>query len=202
MAREAGVTMTECRMLEEHGRRHFATRRFDRDRGGVKTHVHTLGAMAHVSYNEPGAYSYEQAFRLMCRLRVDAASVEQQFRRMVFNVIARNHDDHVKNISFLASASGDWSLSPAYDITWAYRPGNRWLAAHQMTINGKRDDITAADLHAVAEAAGIDRARVRAVFDQVTHAVGQWPQLAAETGVDRALAAMIARSHRLRLPGR
>ncbi len=142
MAASAGIEMSECRLLEEHGRRHFMTRRFDRPDGGGKLHMQTIGALEHVSYNEPGTYSYEQAMTLSRRLGLDTGAAEQLYRRMVFNVVARNQDDHVKNVAFLMGPEGSWSLAPAYDLTWAYAPGNRWLDSHQMTINGKRNGFT------------------------------------------------------------
>jgi len=200
MARAAGVHMSECRLLEEHGRRHFMTRRFDRGRDGGKLHMQTVGALEHVSYNEPGTYSYEQALLLVRRLGLDAASVEQLFRRMVFNVIARNQDDHVKNIAFLMDHSGAWSLAPAYDLTWAWQPGNRWLDRHQMSINGKREDLTVADLRAVARVAGLKRGRAETILAEVVEAVGRWPAIARETNIDEAMTEQIARSHRLSLP--
>ena len=133
--------MTECRLLEENGRRHFMTRRFDRPDDGGKLHMQTVGALEHVSYNEPGTYSYEQVLLLIRRLGLGTPVVEQQFRRMVFNVVARNQDDHVKNIAFLMDRQGAWSLAPAYDVIWAWKPGNPWLDSHQMSINGKRDRV-------------------------------------------------------------
>ena len=146
--------MTECRLLEENGRRHFMTRRFDRPDNGGKLHMQTVGALEHVSYNEPGTYSYEQALLLIRRLGLGTPVVEQQFRRMVFNVVARNQDDHVKNIAFLMDRQGAWSLAPAYDVIWAWKPGNLWLDSHQMSINGKRNGFTVADLRAVAARGG------------------------------------------------
>ena len=200
MAREAGIEMSECRLLEEHGRRHFMTRRFDRPDDGGKLHMQTLAALEHVSYNEPGTYSYEQAFQLLRRLRLGAASSEQLFRRMVFNVVARNHDDHVKNIAFLMDRSGEWSLAPAYDVTWAWQPGNRWLASHQMSLNGKRDDFSVADLNAVARVAGLGRRRAGLILADVIDAVARWRAIAAEVELDEQMTAQIARSHRLSLP--
>jgi serine/threonine-protein kinase HipA len=199
MARAAGVAMSESRLLEEHGRRHFLTRRFDRPDGGGKLHMQSLGALEHVSYNEPGAYSYEQALILMRRLGLDTPQVEEQYRRMVFNVVARNQDDHVKNIAFLMGRDGRWSLSPAFDLTFAYDPGNRWLNSHQMTINGKRSDITLDDLEAVARVADLPRGRHRRILAEVVEAVGAWPQIAADVGIDGDRAREIARAHRLRL---
>jgi serine/threonine-protein kinase HipA len=200
MARDAGVQMSECRLLEEHDRRHFMTRRFDRPDAGGKLHMQTVGGLEHASYNEPGTYSYEQALLLMRRLDLGSAGVEQLFRRMVFNVVARNQDDHVKNIAFLMDRTGAWSLAPAYDVTWAWKPGNPWLDAHQMSINGKRDGFTVADLKAVARVAGLKRGRAETILAEVCNAVGGWPEIAARVGIEGQMAAQIAGSHRLRLP--
>jgi serine/threonine-protein kinase HipA len=200
MARTAGIEMTECRLLEEHGRRHFMTRRFDRPDGGGKLHMQTVGALEHVSYNEPGTYSYEQVLLLIRRLGLGTPVVEQQFRRMVFNVVARNQDDHVKNIAFLMDREGAWSLAPAYDVIWAWRPGNLWLDSHQMSINGKRDGFTVADLRAVATVAGLTRGRAEAILADVVAVVARWSDVAEEVGVGERMAEQIARSHRLQLP--
>ncbi len=200
MARAAGIEMSECRLLEENGRRHFMTRRFDRPDGGEELHMQTVGALKHVSYNEPGTYSYEQLMLLIRRLDLDARTAEQQFRRMVFNVLARNQDDHVKNVAFLMGRDGVWSLAPAYDVIWAWQPGNPWLGSHQMSINGKRDGFTIADLDAVARMAGLPRGRSRAILAQIEDVVADWPAAAARVGVDERMVAQIARSHRLSLP--
>jgi serine/threonine-protein kinase HipA len=200
MARDAGVHMSECRLLEEHGRRHFMTRRFDRPDAGGKLHMQTVGGLEHASYNEPGTYSYEQALLLMRTLDLASAGVEQLFRRMVFNVVARNQDDHVKNIAFLMDRTGPWSLAPAYDVTWAWKPGNPWLDAHQMSINGKRDGFTVADLKAVARVAGLKRGRAEAILAEVCDAVGGWSEIAARVGIEGQMAEQIAGSHRLKLP--
>lgn len=199
LARAAGVEMTECRLLDENGRRHFMTRRFDRPDGGPKLHMQTAGALEHVSYNEPGAYSYEQLLLLIRRLGLGTPAVEQQFRRMVFNVVARNQDDHVKNVAFLMDRDGAWSLAPAYDVTWAWKPGNPWLDSHQMTIGGKRDDFTIADLRAVGRVAGLPRGRAESILFQVSDVVSGWPAIAEEVGVEASMTEQIARSHRLAL---
>ena len=199
MARRAGIEMSECRLLEEHGRRHFMTRRFDRPDGGGKLHMQTVGALEHVSYNEPGGYSYEQALLLVRRLGMSTLEVEQLFRRMVFNVVARNQDDHVKNIAFLMDRSGAWSLAPAYDVTWAWKPGHPWFDSHQMTINGKRNAFALSDLRAVARGAGLKQGRAEAVLEEVSGAVADWSQIAQEVDVDEPIATEIARSHRLGL---
>lgn len=197
MAQAAGIEMTECRLLEENGRRHFMTRRFDRTEAGEKLHMQSVGALEHVSYNEPGAYSYEQLVQLIRRLGLGTPVVEQQFRRMVFNVLARNQDDHVKNVAFLMGRDGAWSLAPAYDVIWACKPGNPWLDAHQMSMNGKRAGITATDLREVGAVAGLVRGRAASIISEVSAAVARWSELAAEVGVDEQMAAQIAASHRL-----
>ncbi len=200
LAGMAGIDMSECRLLEENGRRHFMTRRFDRPDDGGKLHMQTVSALEHVSYNEPGAYSYEQVLLLIRRLGLGTPVVEQQFRRMVFNVVARNQDDHVKNIAFLMNRAGAWSLAPAYDVIWAWRPGNRWLDSHQMSINGKRDGFTVADLRAVAGVAGLRRGRAEAILAEVLDVVMGWREVADEVGIDEEMIDQIARSHRLTLP--
>lgn len=200
MAAAAGVEMTECRLLEEGDRRHFMTRRFDRGDAGAKRHMQTLGALEHVSYNEPGVYGYEQAIVLMRRLRLDTPQIEQLFRRMVFNVVARNQDDHVKNTALLMDRTGQWSLAPAYDVTYANNPANQWLSSHQMTINGKRDGITVADLRDVARVAGLVQGRYRRILDEITEVVSEWPRIADAVAIDPDRARSIAAGHQLELP--
>ena len=202
LARAAGIEMTECRLLEEHGRRHFMTRRFDRPNDGGKLHAQTVGALEHVSYNEPGTYSYEQLLLLIRRLGLGTPVAEQQFRRMVFNILARNQDDHVKNVAFLMDREGAWSLAPAYDVIWAWKPGNPWLGSHQMSVNGKRDGFSVADLRAVAAVASLPRGRAETIHAEVGEAVAGWPGVAEEVGVDEPMVEQIARSHRLKLPAR
>jgi len=200
LARAAGIEMTESRLLEEHGRRHFMTRRFDRVGSTGKLHVQTVAALEHVDYDEPGIYGYEQAVALLRRLGLGTPEAEQLYRRMVFNVVARNQDDHVKNVAFMMGRDGAWRLSPAYDLTWSYKPGNRWLQAHQMTINGKRDDFVADDLLHVARFAGLKRGRGAAILREVTDVVGEWPRIADEVGIDEAMRDAARATHRLKLP--
>ena len=183
MAREAGVTMSECRLLEEGGRRHFMTRRFDRLDGGQKLHMQTLGALAHFDFNQAGAYSYEQALLIIRQLNLPMAAVEQQFRRMTFNIIARNQDDHVKNIAFLMDKAGQWSLAPAFDVIYSHNPVGDWTATHQMTMNGKRDGFTLADFRACAKNALMKRGRAEAIIEEVHTAVSKWPDYAAQAQV-------------------
>ncbi len=178
MATDAGLDMSECRLLEENGRSHFMTRRFDRIGGNEKLHMQTLCGIAHYDYKMPRAYSYEQAFQVMRRLRLPYQQAEQMFVRMAFNVIARNQDDHTKNISFLMDKNGRWRLSPAYDMSWSYNPHGDWTSKHQMSINNKWDDITRADLMAVAEAMHIKRAKE--LIDRICYSVSKWSSIALE----------------------
>jgi len=194
MARDAGIDMTECRLLEEGGRSHFMTQRFDRNSDGSKLHMQSLAALGHYDFNAAGAYAYEQAFDVMKRLALPMRSIEQQFRRMLFNVIARNHDDHVKNIAFLMDKNGSWSLSPAFDVTYAYNPEGAWTARHQMTINGKSEGFTLADFRTCARVAGLKRGRDEDILAEVTGAVGSWPRYADEAGVSPAQRDQIART--------
>jgi serine/threonine-protein kinase HipA len=150
MAKDCGIDMSECRILEEGQRAHFMTKRFDRSPEGNKYHMQTLCGIAHMDYNDPLLYAYEDAFEVMRILRLPYTDAEQLFRRMVFNVMARNQDDHTKNISFLMNRQGKWKLAPAYDLTYAYNPESRWVFQHQMSVNGKRQDITRDDFATVA----------------------------------------------------
>jgi len=200
MAAAADIQMTKCRLLPENGRRHFITRRFDRLADGSKVHMQSLAALAHLDYRQAGANSYEQAFQVIRQLGLPKTAVEQQFRRMVFNVVARNQDDHVKNIAFMMDRSGQWSLSPAFDLVYAYNPSGRWTGQHQMSINSKRDGFTMEDLRQVAAVASMKRGRVEEILGEVTDAVRAWPSLAATAGVNESAIAKIARAHRLSLP--
>lgn len=189
MALKAGIEMTECRLLEENGRSHFMTKRFDRKGGNEKIHMQTLCGMAHYDYKMLHAYSYEQAFQVMRRLRLPYGQAEQMFKRMVFNVIARNQDDHTKNISFLMDRTGTWMLSPAYDMSWAYNPKGEWTSHHQMSINNKWDNITRTDLLVVAEAMHIKKAD--SIINEICDAVSMWPIVAKELDIPYNMIAMI-----------
>ena len=197
MARAAGITMSECRLLEEHGRRHFMTRRFDRGPGGRKLHMLSLGALAHFDYNDPGAYSYEQAFLAIRQMELPMAALEEQFRRMLFNIVARNQDDHVKNIAFLMDQHGHWTLAPAFDVTYSYNPSGAWTARHQMTLNGKRDDFVMGDIREGARSAGLKRGRADAILEQVRAAVIRWPEFAARAKLAGEVSDKIRTAHRL-----
>ena len=200
MARAAGITMSECRLLEEHGRRHFMTRRFDRLADGEKLHMQSLGALAHFDFNQAGAYGYEQALLTIRQLGLPMAAVEEQFRRMVFNIVARNQDDHVKNIAFLMNKQGEWSLAPAFDVTYSYNPDGSWTATHQMTLNGKRDGFTVEDFTAGANSALMKRGRAATILDEVQAAVRRWPEFASQAKIGDAVVAAIQGTHRLTFP--
>ena len=199
MARAAGIDISECRLLEENGRRHFMSRRFDRLSGGEKLHMQSLGALAHFDFNLAGAYSYEQALQVMRALDLPMASIEQQFRRMAFNIVARNQDDHVKNIAFLMDKQGRWSLSPAFDVTYSYNPEGLWTATHQMSMNGKRDDFTLEDFRTCAKFASMKRGRAEAILDDVIAAVKRWPEFAEQAKVLPQWREVIAKAQRVAL---
>ena len=198
MAADAGIDMSESRLFEENGRRHFMTRRFDRLSDGGKIHMQSLAALAHFDFNAAGAYSYEQAFDVIKRLGLPMRALDQQFRRMIFNVVARNHDDHVKNIAFLMDKEGAWTLSPAFDVTYAYNPAGAWTNRHQMTINGKADDFTRQDFKAVAQVAGLKRGSHETIRAEVIEAVKEWPRYAKAAGVPGSQRDQIMRTLRLK----
>ena len=176
--------MTDCSLIEENGRAHFLTKRFDRN-NGKKIHMQTLCGMAHFDYRIHRAYSYEQAFNVMRTLRLPYSAAREMFRRMVFNVVVRNQDDHTKNTSFLMGEDGIWRLSPAYDMGYAYNPKGGWTATHQMSINGKFDDITRQDLMTFAHQNNIKDAAQ--VIDEIAEAASHWPDLAKECGVPKKM---------------
>ena len=179
---DAGIQMEECRLLEENGRAHFMTRRFDR-KGGNKIHMQTLCGIAHYDFRLPGAYSYEQVFATLRRLNLGYGDTQELFRRMVFNLMSVNMDDHTKNISFLMSRDGAWSLAPAYDMGFNYNPAGQWANAHQMTLRGKRDHFTRDDL--LTTAAEQDVKNPSAIIEQVEYAIARFPLHAEEAGVPK-----------------
>ena len=197
MARAAGVEMAPCRLHHEGGRSHFMTRRFDRNADGRKLHMQSLGALRHFDYNVAGAYAYEQAVETIRLLGLGMGEVEQLVRRAVFNVVARNQDDHVKNIAFLMDRRGRWRLSPAYDVAYAYNADGPWTREHQMTLAGKRSGFERDDLVRFAIASGLKRPTARRVVEQVVDAVADWPRFAADAGVPAGDIRRIARMHRL-----
>lgn len=180
LAKNCGIEMTECSLIEENGRAHFLTQRFDRE-NGKKIHMQTLCALAHYDFRLLRGYSYEQAFNVMRSLRLPYSAAKEMFRRMVFNVVVRNQDDHTKNISFLMGEDGRWRLSPAYDMGYAYNPNGGWTSMHQMSIAGKFDDITKEDLLSFARANNIKDAND--VISEVLDGVASWPGMAKECGV-------------------
>lgn len=196
MARAAGITMAESRLLRENGRSHFMTKRFDRTDAGGKLHMQTLCGLAHFDFRQPGAYSYEQALQVIRRLGLPMDSIEEMFRRMVFNILARNQDDHVKNTAFLMQPSGKWSLAPAYDITYSYNPAGAWTGTHQMSLNGKRDHFEFEDLEACAASCSMKKGRAAAILREVTSAVERWPEFAEQAGVPASVAQRIRATHR------
>ena len=201
MALECGIEISECRLFKENGRSHFMTRRFDRIVGsaaGEKLHMQSLCALAHYDFNMAGAYSYEQALLVMRQLQLPMQAIEQLFRRMVFNIVARNQDDHVKNIAFLMNKSGEWRLSPAFDMTYSFNPAGAWTARHQMTMNGKRDDFTMEDFNACAKTASMKRGRAAKIVAEVQATVSEWRSFAEEAGVPDVLREKIQRTLNLK----
>lgn len=198
MASDAGITMSPCRLFKEKGRQHFMTRRFDRRGNGEKLHMQSLCAMAHYDFNMAGAYSYEQALSVIRQLRLPMQAVEEQFRRMAFNIIARNQDDHVKNIAFLMDKSGRWALSPAFDVTYSFNASGQWTARHQMMMNGKRENFTMEDFKACARSASMKRGRAETIVKEVLETVSGWRNYADDAGVSPAWRDQIQATLRLK----
>ena len=190
MAKKAGITMSECRIYRSEGDNHFMTKRFDRV-NGEKLHMQSLGALTHISYKEPGICGYELAATYMEELGVTYKEIEQFYRRMVFNCLAVNQDDQVKNISFIMDRTGTWRLSPAYDITFSYNPTNKWLRAHQMTINGKTTEITNADLLTAGSQMGLKPRRCKDIISEVLSAVESFSIFAEQAGISEKTYAYI-----------
>lgn len=180
LVKACGIDMEDCMLIEENGRAHFLTKRFDR-KNGKKIHMQTLCGIAHYDYRLNKAYSYEQAFNVMRALKLPYSQAQEMFRRMVFNTVVRNQDDHTKNISFLMERDGTWKLSPAYDMGYAYNPNGGWTATHQMSINGKFDDITRKDLLECGAKNNIKNASQ--IIDEVCEATSQWHKIAKECDV-------------------
>ena len=184
LVKKCGIEMAECSLIEENGRAHFLTKRFDRI-NGQKVHMQTLCAIAHFDYRLLRAYSYEQAFTVMRGLRLSYKEAQEMFRRMVFNVVVRNQDDHTKNISFLMDRDGKWRLSPAYDMGYAYNPDGQWASAHQMSINGKFSSITKEDLLECGVKNNIKNAA--RIIAEVCQAASMWPEIARENEVPQKM---------------
>ena len=184
MAKASGIKMSECRLYKENGRSHFMTKRFDR-KGvkGEKLHMQSLCAIAHMDFNSPRMYSYEDAFNVMRKLKLPYEDFIQLYKRMLFNEIAKNYDDHTKNIAFLMDKKGVWRLSPAYDITFSYSKRSMWVNSHQMLINGKADKITKNDLISVAKKAGIKISEAEKCISEIKSSVSKWDEFAKEAGL-------------------
>ena len=193
MAIEAGIQMMECRLLEENGRAHFMTKRFDRAHGKGKIHVQTFCAIRHYDFNEITLYSYEELFETMRMLSLSYPEAQELFRRMVFNVMARNCDDHTKNFAFMMNTSGAWKLSPAYDVCHAYRPGSEWVSQHALSMNGKRKNITRKDLIAVGKSMNIKN--TEEIMDKVAIAVSNWDDYAILVNIEDKLRDAIKATH-------
>jgi serine/threonine-protein kinase HipA len=192
MATAAEIEMTECRLLEENGRAHFMTARFDREPDNSKLHVQSFCALVHYDFNEVTLFSYEQLFELMRSLLLPYTAAEQLYRRMVFNVMAKNCDDHTKNFSFIMDKTGEWKLAPAFDVCHAYRPGSTWVSQQSLSVNGKRQHITKDDLLLVAKNMNIKKAA--AIINQIHEVVSQWKNFAAQTNVDTLLSDAIGKT--------
>ncbi|MFT5129617.1 MAG: serine/threonine-protein kinase HipA [Rhodothermales bacterium] len=198
MAVAAGIEMSKCRILSEGERQHFMTRRFDRVADGGKLYMQSFCALGHYDFNQAGAYSYEQALDLTVRLGLGKDQQRQLFRRMVFNVLARNQDDHTKNIAFLMDKQGRWRLSPAYDVTYSYNPTGPWTSRHQMSVNGKRDDFSHEDLMAVGRRFRLGTGpSVAGIIAEVAAALTRWPRFAKSAGVASRRVAAIKATHRV-----
>lgn len=197
MAIDADIIMMPSLLLEEGGRAHFMTKRFDRIVNNEKLHMQTLCGLCHFDYNNPEAYAYEQAFQAMRQLRLPYTDAEQLYIRMVFNVVARNQDDHTKNISFLMDKAGNWSLSPAYDVSYAYNPENKWIAKHQLAVNGKRENIMREDLLSVAKQMNIKKPKE--IIEKITAVVSNWEGYAQEAGVPKNQITALGKTHLLKM---
>ena len=192
MARACGIQIMPSRLLEENERAHFMTKRFDRTSGQVKHHVQTFCALKHYDYNLVESFSYEQLFQTMRELKLTYADAEQMFRRMVFNVISRNCDDHTKNFSFLLKQGGSWELAPAYDLCHAYRPDSKWVSQHALSINGKRSDFTKKDLMSIGESIGCKKSSQ--LIDEINDIVNQWSVFANQVNVKPKLRDAISKT--------
>ncbi|QOX80894.1 type II toxin-antitoxin system HipA family toxin (plasmid) [Trichlorobacter lovleyi] len=199
MAKDCHIDMSECELLHENGRSHFMTKRFDRLPNGSKLHMQSLAALAHYDFNVAGVNSYEQAMMVCRRIGAPVGSIEQMFRRMAFNIVARNQDDHVKNIAFLMDKKGSWALSPAFDMAYSYNPTGDWTDKHQMSMNGKRDGFAPDDFKECSRVAGLKQGQGLSILREVQSVVLNWPDYAGRAGIDEKTAESIAAAHRLSL---
>ena len=196
MAEMAGIKISESKLFTENNRSHFMTKRFDRE-NGKKIHMQTLCGLAHFDYNQAGAYSYEQAFQVIRKLNLSHEDSIQLFKRMIFNVLSRNQDDHTKNISFLMREDGKWRLSPAYDVTYSFDSSNIWLSTHQMSINGKRDNFKISDFEKIAKDENIKN--WKSIFEEVLSGVLLWENFAKDLEIEKDKIFNITKMHRLSL---
>jgi serine/threonine-protein kinase HipA len=185
MAIDCGIYMMECDLLKENGRAHFITKRFDREGSNTKHHVHTLCGIQHYDYNNLYGFGYEQLFQTMRMLKLTYQDAEQMFRRMVFNVMSTNYDDHTKNFSFRLKQDGKWELSPAYDLCYSYDPTNIWVSQHTLSINGKHRNITKADLLSITNANSIKKGEK--IIDEIKKVVANWQHYAEQVNVRKDL---------------
>jgi len=197
LAKECGINMMESRIFSESGRNHFMTRRFDRDTDGGKKFVQTFGALAHYDYYESGYHSYEQLFMVMKRLHIAKRAFEEQFRRVVFNIVGCNQDDHVKNVAFMMDRNGQWDLSPAYDLV--HSEGSEFTRNHQLSINGKTNNFDRSDLKHLAEYAGLPRGFEKQVIQRTVEAFSKWKGLATDLGIPLNLQEHVLRTLRLKI---
>ena len=197
MVKDCGIEMSESRLLKEGNRYHFLTRRFDRTDNGEKLHLQTLCGLAHFDFNMPDAYSYEQLFQTMRNLQLPYSAMEQMYKRMVFNVVARNQDDHTKNFSFLMDKDGIWKLAPAYDMTYAYNPKGDYTSRHQLSISGKNDDFTQHDLLHFAEQMSVKKPKE--MIEEVVSVVANWRKYAKNFDISEKVIEFIGKTHRLDL---
>ncbi|WP_226701883.1 type II toxin-antitoxin system HipA family toxin [Microbulbifer elongatus] len=198
MATNCGIDMMPCHLLREGNRRHFVTERFDR-RGNDKIHIQTLNGIAHVDYKSPGSFSYSELFAVARQLKLSALEAEQLFRRMVFNIVARNHDDHAKNFAFQLTDK-TWQLAPAYDLAYSYKPGSRWVNSHWMSLNGKREDFTREDLYSLEKISPLfSRKKIDGIVNGVIEEVSRWTSLANEFEVPGSLIEEIEGNLRLNI---
>ncbi len=194
MAYEAGINMMECRLLHDNDQAHFMTQRFDRVDGNTKIHVVTFAGMIHADRDPPGQVGYERLFQTIRDLGLTQSDLTEMYRRMVFNICARNQDDHTKNHAFLMFGDGNWQLAPAYDICFSYKPGNPFIERHQMSCNGKRVDFLLEDLLAAAKAADVKNPKI--IIEEVQSAMQHWAEQAEKVGIDEERASLIGKRHR------
>ena len=197
LAKACGIDMMPCHLLNEGNRRHFITQRFDRD-GNAKRHVQTLNGLAHISYKKVGSYSYAELFAIARELGLSPDDAIQIFKRMVFNIVARNHDDHSKNFGFLLDDQNQWQLSPAYDLAFSYKPGSDWVNSHWMKLNGKRDNFSREDFHSLEKLSPIfSKRKIDRIVEETTDHVSKWKELAIEHGVPHSLLRLVESNLRL-----